>query len=230
MLEKRIKLGKTEVRINISKKGNSNLIFINLHEDEQTSVKAAKKLLETYDGTLIEIKSQGSRLIKFEMDDEIYSFDPNRMFSFEGCKQSLKLHSNYSKKACGVVTEFAQELLEYIKDKTIIALHNNQDPEFSIKSFTKGEVYSGDGIKVNVNKNLDLHDFFYVTQEEMYDSLSKKGFNVVLQDNANVTEDGSLSVYCAKNNIPYINVEAHFDHYEEQLKMLEELFSDYGRN
>ena len=35
-----------------------------------------------------------------------------------------------------------------------------------------------------------------------------QGFSAVLQSNASVTNDGSLSVYCAMNNKSYVNVES----------------------
>jgi D-alanyl-D-alanine dipeptidase len=47
--------------------------------------------------------------------------------------------------------------------------------------------------------------------------------NVVLQDNRQVTDDGSLSVYCGKWGIPYVNVEAQHEHLEQQLQMLKVL-------
>jgi hypothetical protein len=35
-----------------------------------------------------------------------------------------------------------------------------------------------------------------------------------------MTDDGSLSVYCGKLGIPYVNVEAQHGHLVRQLKML----------
>ncbi len=52
-------------------------------------------------------------------------------------------------------------------------------------------------------------EFFYTTVEDWFDALKQKEiFNIVLQNNKAVEDDGSLSVYVGKNNIRYSNVEA----------------------
>ena len=48
----------------------------------------------------------------------------------------------------------------------------------------------------------------------------KLGLNVILQDNEACVNDGSLSVHCGKNNIPYINVEAQKGHLSEQIDLI----------
>ena len=58
------------------------------------------------------------------------------------------------------------------------------------------------------------------TEENYFDNIKRLGFNVVLQNNMKVTDDGSLSVYCGKQRIPYINVEAENGHLTEQKEML----------
>ena len=46
---------------------------------------------------------------------------------------------------------------------------------------------------------------------------------MILQDNENCIDDGSLSVYCGKRNIPYANVEAEDGHLTEQIFLISEL-------
>ncbi|MEJ7676319.1 MAG: hypothetical protein WKG06_00245 [Segetibacter sp.] len=50
-------------------------------------------------------------------------------------------------------------------------------------------------------------------------------------ENVNAIEDdGSLSVYAARHNIPYVNVEAQHEHSEEQLallRLLEDIIKEY---
>ena len=48
----------------------------------------------------------------------------------------------------------------------------------------------------------------------------------MLQNNHRVRDDGSLSVYAARHNIGYINVEARHGHAAEQREMLQTLL-DY---
>jgi hypothetical protein len=46
---------------------------------------------------------------------------------------------------------------------------------------------------------------------------------VLIQNPTEVKDDGSLSVYCAQKNIPYVNVEAKEGETEFQYKMLLDL-------
>jgi hypothetical protein len=63
-------------------------------------------------------------------------------------------------------------------------------------------------------------DFFYVTDQRFFDYLKARNFNVTLQDDAHVPDDGSLSVYFARRGIPYVNVEADTHHLREQIEMV----------
>ena len=54
---------------------------------------------------------------------------------------------------------------------------------------------------------------------------------MLLQDNANVPDDGSMSVYFARLGIPYLNIEAHNDHLQEQIEMVraaQEMLANLG--
>ena len=50
----------------------------------------------------------------------------------------------------------------------------------------------------------DTDDFFFVTDDGLYQGLLQRGYHVVLQDNQRATDDGSLSVFCGKRGIPYV--------------------------
>ena len=47
--------------------------------------------------------------------------------------------------------------------------------------------------------------------------------NVILQDNKGYVNDGSLSVYCGKNEIPYINIETQKGHFDAQMRLMEQV-------
>jgi len=57
VLNKVIKLGDSIVNLIISQKGDSKITYINLHENETTSVTVGKKIIENYGGCLIEVKA-----------------------------------------------------------------------------------------------------------------------------------------------------------------------------
>lgn len=52
----------------------------------------------------------------------------------------------------------------------------------------------------------------------------KKKYNIVLQSE-NASDDGSLSIYCQRNKLHYINIEAQNGQKEHQKKMILETYS-----
>ena len=218
-------VGETEITAVIHKGKTAKPLFFNMHDDENTSVDAAKKFAAKVDGKVIEIKHDGSRLIKFALKNKQFTIDPNRIFTSVGIKKTLDNYGDTSPEAEKAVDDFAKGLITklFADSKEIIALHNNTDNAYSIKSYEKGGEYEKDAAQVFIKEGNDIDDFFFVTEQKHFDALKAKGFNVALQNNQTVTDDGSLSVYCGKAKITYINVEAQHGHLAEQIKMLEAL-------
>src|ERR1700748_911973 len=74
------KLGDRLLQLRTSQYGASkNLVYINVHDDEVTSVNGAKKILEKFGGLLIRIENYRTRNIRFKLNGQYYTFDPNRM-------------------------------------------------------------------------------------------------------------------------------------------------------
>ncbi len=94
---------------------------------------------------------------------------------------------------------------------------------YSALSYTVGEKYANDAEDVFIRDGSDPDDFFFVTERVVFDAIKRRGHNVVLQDNRRVTDDGSLSVYCGKANVRYVNVEAEHGHLKEQTQMILDL-------
>jgi len=162
-------------------------------------------------------------LITFILDGKKYLFDPNRIFSEAGIAATLKEHCTYSKEAHLEIQNFAEEYLRRLaldQEPVIIALHNITMGRFSIHSFLRAGYLGSNAAAVHVNGERSKFDFFYVTEREFFDYLKQRDFNVVLQNNETVTEDGSMSVYFARKGIPYVNVEADVSHLKNQVKML----------
>jgi hypothetical protein len=202
---------------------NDSIIFINLHDNENTSIEAAEEFLTDFGGTLIQLKHTGKRLIDFFHNNQSFSFDPNRMFSPIGRKTSLQKLGGYHIEAAQEAKNFADDLLQTFIDnkKLVVALHNNtEEGTLTITSFMKGQPEAKSATLVYQNPDMDPDDFILTTERNIYDSIKEKKINVVLQKK-NAPDDGSLSIYAVKKNIPYINVEAQQDHVEEQLQMFE---------
>ncbi len=220
------KLADNIVPIKIQQYGNRNdIVFINLHDDETTSVDATKKILGEHGGLLIEIENNFQRNIRFRIANYIYRVDPNRIFSKEGISKSLKELGKTSARAEEEVEKFGQRIIQLIPPdaKYVIALHNNTPDLFSAKEYSPGHHRSIESKKVYINPEEDADDFFLTTDNNLYEKLADKGYNTILQDNNHCTEDGSLSVYCGKKNIRYVNCETEHGKLVQYYKMIMQL-------
>jgi hypothetical protein len=203
------------------------LSFLNLHENENTSVVAVRSFLLSNGGSLTKFAKGNTRTISFSMTvsqtgkTTTYTFDPNRMFTPEGIKATLDEYSTYSSSAAAEVEEFANNVLslyEFSTQSIVLALHNNGG-QYGAKSYLPGGSYANDAEKVHIENGTNPSDFFYVVDPYYYDSLALAGYNVVLQNNETVTNDGSLSYYSGLQGRPYINFEsqAEFTSYGQQV-------------
>lgn len=85
------------------------VLFINLHDNENTNVKAAEQYLNEIGGRLINIENNGERLINFRHRGEHFTFDPNRIFSSAGIDSTIKLlSSRYNSGAAKEVSKFTE--------------------------------------------------------------------------------------------------------------------------
>ena len=213
---KEIYLGETKVELEVISSGRGP-VFVALHENEATAINAAKKLLSTSGGTLIILRHSGERNVKFMLKGKTYQFDPNRIFTPQGIKQTLR--GGAAREAATAVRALAKIILDEIGRRPIVALHNNTNGSYSLASYLPGSQYSGDAAAVHRVPTLDPDDFFFTTEESVFLEAKKDGFNVVLQSDV-VTDDGSLSVYSYRRGQPYVNVEAEHGNKEIQLEML----------
>lgn len=196
--------------------GPSRVVFINLHENEYTSVEATKEYLQNRDGVLISLQQEANRLICFDLKGRLIQFDPNRMFSERGRTINLKLlNGHYPLYAEKMIRDFSGKITASLeKARVVIAMHNNSDGRpLSVKSYKH----------IYVNPAMDTDDFILTTEQWIFDQLKEQKINTVLQNQKTSADDGSLAIYCSKKKIPYINVEAEEGHQEEQLRMLNAL-------
>ncbi len=217
------RLGDTLIESVLYRARGSDLLLFNLHENESTSVEAALHLIRRRGGEVLALHHSGRREVTFLLSGRAFSFDPNRIFTDSGATATVSPDGAGQSEAVRVVRDFAKEIVStYSLDSSsaIVTLHNNTDQQYSAESYLPGGQYASDARKVFVNRRRDPDDFFFVTDESFFTRLSQDGFNVVLQNNRFVTDDGSLSVLAARHGIPYINVEAQHGHLKAQEKML----------
>lgn len=219
-------LGNKTIALKVIQYGNTvHTCCINLHDDEKTAVQAARTVLEEQGGTLIRIENNAQRIISFPFKGLMYSFDPNRIFSKNGIRLTLRAKGKINPLAFAEVEKFAATLLQLIPDSAscIIALHNNTDGDYSVKSYQPGGKRHTDASKVYADTWQDVDDITLTTDEILFNKMSAFGYNSILQDNVNVDKDGSLSVYYGELNRRYINIETQFGKTVQYKEMLQKL-------
>ena len=160
----------------------------------------------------------------FSIEGVNYSFDPNRIFSNDGRAKTLRGNAPIPFAAYEAVRNFAEEFVSFFKldaQPILIAVHNNGDGDLSIHSYQAGQTFATDTDQLAISSEADPDDFFYVTYKPFFEKLRAARCHVVLQNNQILRDDGSLSVFAGRRQIPYINVEAENAHLVAQMQMIE---------
>ncbi|WP_199484632.1 protein tyrosine phosphatase [Legionella drancourtii] len=190
--------------------------FIHVHHNEQTALKAAQAVIKQEGGSLITLVHSGGRNIVFHLNQTRYEFDPNRIFTDNGIKKTLATLSQYSPEAHKEVRKLAEKIKQLLPAGKVVAVHNNSS--YSLKDYLPGNPLERDAQAIHMLPRNYYRNFYLVTKISDFLRLKSKGYNGILQKNS-ATDDGSLSIYLAKNE--YINVEAGYDQLLEQIKMLQ---------
>jgi D-alanyl-D-alanine dipeptidase len=202
------------------------IAFVSVHDDEDTAVEAAVDVLRDRGGRLLELRHAGAREIAFRLGGAEHRIDPNRIFTPAGRRATLATLSTWSQPADDVVAAFADELLSTLgidAVDVVVALHNNTPDRYTAANYLPGGALAADAAQVHLRPGADPDDFFFVTDRGVFDALADRGRSVILQHEATVADDGSLSVWCGRMGIPYVNVEAEHGHREDQAAMLRDL-------
>jgi hypothetical protein len=183
------------------------VVFINLHENENTSVKAAEDYLYENGGRLVRLKTSGVRNVSFQANNKIFAFDPNRIYTVAGRQATLTaLSGTIDSIAEKAVSDFSEIILNsYINNSPlVIALHNNTDQNLSVLSYQNDQAKIENAGLTHVNPAMDPDDFILTSDTTIFNYLKEKNINAVWENVNVIKDDGSLSVYAALNNIPYI--------------------------
>lgn len=221
------KIGDRSIPVKILQYGsvNNNIICLNLHDNETTSVKAARSVLEETGGTLIKLENNNQRVIRFRLKGISYGFDPNRMFSRVGIEQTLRDNRKISRDAMDEVEKFAIRVLQLIPDSIscVIALHNNTEEAYSVRSYLPGGNRDDDAKAVYADSLQDVDDIVFTTDSLLYQRMADSGYNSIWQNNEKAKKDGSLSIYFGERNRPYVNIETQHGRVTQYIEMLQKL-------
>jgi hypothetical protein len=226
------RLGAKTCTVKYQENKKSVATLLSLHDNENTAIEAFNSLPKEISFNLFEIHQANERWLAYRLHQKDYFFDPNRIFSKPGIDSTLKKCNEGTAIFPTAVTiqikSFSDNLLKTLSarnpNKYIISIHNNTDNgALSLIDYIKPNKYYKEAKDVFMAEGKDLDDFFLVTELNDFNYLKALNENVVLQSD-NPNDDGSLSVYCGKNKIPYINIEAEEGHKNQQVSMLEIIY------
>lgn len=193
-----------------------------LHDNENTAVESGRQFVSEEGGRIVDLQAAGDRRVSFSVGGRTVDFDPNRIFTPIGVRATLG--EGASEETEAITQLFGEALIGvYAPRDIVITLHNNTEENYSALNYVEGGIYENDAADVHIEEGSDPDDFFFVTDPDLFSALKSDDFNVVLQDNEGVTDDGSLSIWAAQNDMVYVNVEAQHGHDEEQLRMIKSL-------
>ena len=202
-MKKQIQLGDSTLMITHKySNNNSKILFLNIHEDENTSIEAIDEFVKQTPLNFVLLNHNKTRRIAFNLKNKTYTVDPNRIYTKKGRRLTLEPKKLFRKKALKNTEKLANEILMVVNQYNIIVtMHNNTDVNYSIKSYLPNQDEAKNTAEVYISKNWDADDFIYTTEKNYFDYLKAKDVNVILQDNTNYVNDGSLSVYCGVKQI-----------------------------
>jgi hypothetical protein len=201
----------------------SPVLLYNMHDNENTSATAGRVVSKKYGGEYFELIHDGNRLISFAFEEDSIFIDPNRIYTDAGIWAQLEKNETQDTSLFLKIRSWRNSLLTILDvehRELVIALHNNTNQNYGYKSYMPGEEFEKEAEELHRGRVGDKDDFYFVTDPNILHRLECGRYNVVLQANNSMTDDGSLSVYCAQLGIPYVNVEAQHHRLLRQMKML----------
>ncbi len=199
--------------------------FVSLHDDENTCVDATLNYISRYGGRMLELRHGRGREVVIRRNGVKEKFDPNRMFSPEGLRKSLRHYGNNSAANRKLGSKFAREVVDLIgveKNGTVITVHNNTEGKLTIHDFEPGGIYEEDTGEVHVDETRDIDDFFFTNSPDIFRRLVEMNYSIALR-NDNILGRGTLGEYIHLAGGIYVTVETQHGHYKEQVQMLEDL-------
>lgn len=218
----KLRLGASEVSVNVYENAGAQVTFFAPHHNEQTAAILAKEYVARNGGRLIEIESKdergrAQRYVKFNYNGKNYTIDPNRIYTDNGrgCNSAAEISET--------VKTFAESLLKIILDadgrslrggeRFIVAVHNNTDVSSKaenlqnadltaaafIKSQSTGTIPRGafeaqaDGVFLS-NTETDEDNFIFLSTPAYIGYFAEKGFNVVVQKPASRLDSKQCAV------------------------------------
>ncbi len=213
------RLGDNVITISTLSHQERSFALVSLHHNETTAIEAAQEFINEEGGVLVWLENDEKHNIEFEFLNKEYSIDPNKIFTQKGRAKNIKT-GPYKNTLSVQVQHFADYLYNIIPfDKHVVGIHNYEAGERSIKSFKKRKL-ARKVKSIFVNPARDVNNYFVTTDLEVFEALKQKKYNVVLQNQTIVRDDGSLGLVVTKSRRIYVDVIAEMGQTEEQKEMI----------
>ena len=203
-------------KFRIIRNGSSKYRYLLIHGNEETAREVLVGHMEAREGIAYVVENHTRNVPVAGLQ-----VDPNRMFSRVGAETSLKRLNRDAgpqsiQQALGRLDHEREHMLHALtppRGGVTIALHNNS-AGYSVTD----EVPISDDTSLREPGN--PHAFFLCTDPRDFEVIKTSPYNVVLQQKAPKTDDGSLSRQAAARGFRYVNLEVGLGHPDRQLEML----------
>lgn len=218
---RKVELGEHHCSLLLKTSEQAAATLVSLHPNEKTCSEVLDDLPEDVFFNLVAIEQDEKRLLQFRKSNQDIWFDPNRIFTGTGLRKSLQFYNDVATADFEPdIQSFSDTLLAFIKANQtapyIVAVHNNTDNYFSILSYLD----NNDAKDVYINPEEDIDNFILATDAQDFAFFKRHKINAALLSDSLYEDDGSLSVYCLQNGIPYINIEVEHGNNQKQIQLL----------
>jgi len=183
-------------------------------------------------------RGRAQRHLKFTRNGKNYQIDPNRIYTENGrgCSVAPEINrtiETFAAELLKIILDADGKSLRP-SERFLVAVHNNTDVSLKAEKAQSSDLTAVSFIKAQSTKNIahgafeaqadgvflsntetDEDNFIYLSSPTHIGYFAEKGFNVVVQKPAArlrskqcSIDDGSLSVFAAQANFPYICLEA----------------------
>ncbi len=202
--------------------GGDGLSILILGSGDSTAYDVGVSFTAGNGGRMVAVRTNEDFRVSFSVEGGVYSFEPTRVFSVPGIRKSIG--SQNTPASFFNVQAYADRILSiYEPDWIVVELTDHRPDDYSARSYQAGGDLADEALAVHVQPGVDPGDFFVAYDSEMYDVLRLAGLNVVRSNSQIAEDDGSLSVWAARNGMRYVRVEASYGHRTELRGMLEGL-------
>lgn len=227
------RVGKSIVYMEKFFKPGLDFTFLHVHTNELTAYFGLKHFINRHGGKGFLFLGPAhknvhkrTRRFPFQLNGKEYYLDLNRIFCDDFLRRHFYLvgrlygysHNTYAefdahekeiRREIRKLRDFVLYLF-LVQEKPAVVVHDNHTPIGWAEAIFRGYA-SKTARRAWYKPGSSYRNFFYVTEARDFTFLKQAGYNVMLQDNDRVKDDGSASVAFAKKGKRYVSIEVERD-------------------